>query len=75
MSFSLVVLELGAPACISTCIFAYNPLCFALLATTFALASPLPFKTESIDSASLLLTTYTASIEDHFALASLGATF
>jgi hypothetical protein len=48
MNFSLV--ELGAAACISACILACAAY-FVLLASTFALASSLPFKSESAVSA------------------------
>jgi hypothetical protein len=48
--FLISCLELGAAACIS-CILACNAAYFVLLASTFALASSLPFKSESAVSA------------------------
>jgi hypothetical protein len=49
--FLISCLELGAAACISACILACNAAYFVLLASTFALASSLPFKSESAVSA------------------------
>jgi hypothetical protein len=48
--FLISCLELGAAACISACILACNAY-FVLLASIFALASSLPFKSESAVSA------------------------
>jgi hypothetical protein len=50
MNFSSC-LELYAAACISACILACNAAYFVLLVSTFALASSLPFKSESAVSA------------------------
>jgi hypothetical protein len=65
--FLISCLELAA-ACISACILACNAAYFVLLASTFALASSLPLNLKVLSLTAS--TSYVASIEDQFALAS-----